>query len=186
MESERLERYVILDRDGVINEDSDAYIKSADEWIPIPGSIEAIARLSRAGLDIFVATNQSGLARGLFDEQTLTEMHAKMHRLVQDAGGKIQSIAFCPHGPDDGCECRKPQPGLIHQIEKRASRSAQHAWFVGDTSKDILAARAAGACPILVRTGKGQRTLDQGKHLEDVAVVDNLAQAAELILSTRE
>lgn len=183
MNSERLERYVILDRDGVINQDSDAYIKSAEEWVPIPGSINAIAQLSAAGLDIFIATNQSGLARGLFDLETLDAMHQKMLALVEEAGGRIHSIVFCPHGPDEGCDCRKPQPGLVHQIEKIASRSAQLAWFVGDTSKDILAARATGASPILVKTGKGQRTLDKGEHLDGVRIADDLAEAANLILA---
>lgn len=183
MKSERFERFVILDRDGVINEDSDAYIKSSDEWVPIPGSIEAIAALSQAGLDIFIATNQSGLARGLFNIAALEAMHQKMRSLVEDAGGHIHSIVFCPHGPDAGCDCRKPQPGLVRQIEKLASRSAQQAWFVGDTSKDILAARASGAKPILVKTGKGQRTLDVGEDLEGVPVAKDLAEAAEWILA---
>lgn len=183
MNSERCERFVILDRDGVINEDSDDYIKSAEEWVPIPGSIDAIARLSKAGLDIFIATNQSGLARGLFDAHALEAMHAKMRRLVEAAGGCIHSIVFCPHGPDEGCNCRKPQPGLVHQIEKLALRSARNAWFVGDTSKDLLAARATGATPILVRTGKGQRTLEKGEHLDGVSVADDLAEAAEWILA---
>lgn len=182
MESDWSERFVILDRDGVINEDSDAYIKSADEWVPIPGSIEAIARLTRAGLDVYVATNQSGLARGLFDEPTLSEMHDKMCALVEENGGHIRGIAFCPHGPDEGCDCRKPAPGLVRQIEQMAGRSANQAWFVGDTSKDILAARQTGAKPVLVRTGKGERTLEKGEHLDGVSVVDDLRQATDLIL----
>lgn len=186
MKSDPVRHFVILDRDGVINEDSDEYIKSAEEWVPIAGSIDAISLLSKAGLDIFVATNQSGLARGLFDRATLDAMHAKMLRLVEAAGGEIKAIVFCPHGPDDGCDCRKPAPGLVRQIEKLANRSPENAWFVGDTSKDILAARATGARPILVRTGKGQRTLEKGEHLDDVPVVDDLYAAAKLILEERE
>src|SRR5690606_4302045 len=106
-------RVIILDRDGVINEDSDEYIKSPQEWIPIPGSLEAIARLHRAGWRVVVATNQSGVARGLFDIDTLMRIHEKMHRAVEEAGGRIEAVFFCPHGPDDACQCRKPRPGLL-------------------------------------------------------------------------
>ena len=120
-------KLVILDRDGVINEDSDDYIKTLDEWIPIAGSIDAIARLSRAGYSIAVATNQSGLARGYFDEVTLANMHALLCELVEEAGGQVDTICYCPHGPDEGCRCRKPAPGLLEQIsaELQLKRSAR-------------------------------------------------------------
>ncbi len=177
-------RLVILDRDGVINEDSDAYIKSTEEWNPIPGSIEAIGRLSRAGFRIAVATNQSGLARGLYDLDTLHAMHDKMLRLVDAAGGVIECIVYCPHGPDDGCECRKPRPGLVRQIEVQTGMPASRAWFVGDSLKDLQVARATGALPILVRTGKGVRTESAGRELEGVPVFDDLASATEYILES--
>lgn len=177
-------RLVILDRDGVINEDSDAYIKSTEEWQAIPGSIEAIGRLCSAGFRVAVATNQSGLARGLYSLDTLHAMHAKMTGLVSAAGGAIEVIAYCPHGPDDDCDCRKPRPGLVHRIEAETGMSAEQAWFVGDSLKDLQVARATGALPILVRTGKGTRTEAAGAELEGVPVFDNLAAATEYILES--
>lgn len=152
-------KLIILDRDGVINEDSDDYIKSLDEWIPIPGSIEAIAALSRAGYTVTVATNQSGIARKYFDEYELAGMHQKMCSLVEDAGGEISGVFFCPHGPEDDCECRKPRTGLLEQIECEFGTSVENAPFVGDSAKDILAAKLAGCRPVLVLTGKGQSTV---------------------------
>jgi D-glycero-D-manno-heptose 1,7-bisphosphate phosphatase len=130
-------RLVVLDRDGVINEDSDDYIKTLDEWIPIPGSIEAIARLSRAGYKIGVATNQSGLARGYFDEVTLANMHAQLCALVEEEGGQVDAICYCPHGPDDNCHCRKPAPGLLEQLSEELQIPVAGAWFVGDSGKDL-------------------------------------------------
>jgi D-glycero-D-manno-heptose 1,7-bisphosphate phosphatase len=151
-------KLIILDRDGVINEDSDDYIKSAEEWVPIAGSIEAIAALSKAGYTIAVATNQSGISRHLFDEFDLAAMHQKMCNLVEEQGGEIAGVFFCPHGPDDGCECRKPGIGLLKQIESEFGTSVTDAPFVGDSDKDLLAARLAGCRPVLVLTGKGAAT----------------------------
>lgn len=177
-------KLVILDRDGVINEDSDDYIKSLDEWVPIPGSIAAIARLSRAGYKIGVATNQSGLARGYFDEITLANMHALLCALVEEEGGQVDAICYCPHGPNDGCHCRKPAPGLLEQISDELRMPVTGAWYIGDTAKDIELGLKMGCKSILVRTGKGRQTeakIAQAKG-QALAVVDDLAAAAELIL----
>jgi D-glycero-D-manno-heptose 1,7-bisphosphate phosphatase len=177
---------IILDRDGVINEDSDDYIKTPDEWRPIAGSMQAIARLHRAGYRVVVATNQSGLARGLFDVDALTAIHAKMNNTVSEAGGHIDAVFFCPHGPDDGCTCRKPATGLLEDIRSRLGISLEGVPCVGDSLRDITSARDVTARPILVRTGKGRRTLKSKKnvkHLKDVAVYDDLAGAVEALLA---
>jgi D-glycero-D-manno-heptose 1,7-bisphosphate phosphatase len=174
---------VILDRDGVINEDSDAYIKSPDEWLPIPGSLEAIAQLTQSGARVVVATNQSGIARGLFTIDTLLAIHDKMLRNVSDAGGHIDAIFFCPHGPNDGCSCRKPLPGLYQQIAERLDVSLAGVPAIGDAYRDLAAARAVGADPILVRSGKGERTLAAGKNLAGVRVFADLAEAVETLLA---
>ena len=173
---------IILDRDGVINEDSDDYIKSPEEWVPIPGSLEAIARLTRAGYRIAVATNQSGVARGLFDGDTLQRIHDKMRGAVAAAGGEIAAIFFCPHGPDDGCACRKPQPGLLRDIAAHFHVDLSGVPAVGDSLRDIQAAQAVGAWPILVRTGKGERTVMRGEGLAGVAVYPDLAAAVDALL----
>lgn len=174
---------VILDRDGVINEDSPAYIKSPEEWIPIPGSLEAIARLHRAGWHVVVATNQSGIARRLFDPDTLVRIHEKMRRSVTETGGRIDAIFFCPHGPQDNCDCRKPKPGLFLDIARRLRISLQDVPAIGDSLADLHAARAAGAHPILVKTGKGADTLAACKHPPAVSIYDNLASAVDQLLS---
>lgn len=158
-------KLLVLDRDGVINQDSDEYVKSVDEWIPIPGSIDAIARLSRAGFTLAVATNQSGLARGYFSEADLSAMHDKMLALVHAAGGKIDQILWCPHGPDDQCRCRKPLPGMMETILENTSAPAGSRWVVGDSLRDLEAGAAVGLTPLLVKTGKGERTLAAGKPL---------------------
>jgi D-glycero-D-manno-heptose 1,7-bisphosphate phosphatase len=173
--------YLILDRDGVINEDSDAYIKSPEEWIPIPGSLEAIAQLTARGYRIVVLTNQSGLARGLFDEQTLERIHAKMLGAVKAAGGKIEAIFHCPHGPEDGCECRKPKPGLFRAFADHYGINLAGLPAIGDSFRDLEAARVVGASPILVKTGKGHRTLIHHSDL-DVPVFANLHEAAQHLL----
>lgn len=175
---------MILDRDGVINEDSDDYIKSLDEWLPIPGSIAAIARLSQAGFRIAVATNQSGLARGYFDEITLANMHALLCALVEEAGGQVDAICYCPHGPDEGCHCRKPAPGLLEQISAELQLPLAGAWYVGDTLKDLELGLRMGCRAVLVRTGKGRHTEArlEASMRKAVNVVDNLAAAADLIL----
>lgn len=185
-DAETTTRLVILDRDGVINHDSDDYIRSVDEWIPIDGSIAAIAALSKAGYLVAVATNQSGLARGFFDEITLANMHSLLSALVEEAGGRIDALCYCPHGPADGCSCRKPAPGLLLQLSAELQVPLLGAWYVGDSGKDIELALATGCKPILVRTGKGRETeltlaADQRAATR---VVDDLAAAADLILAS--
>ncbi|MCE8029918.1 D-glycero-beta-D-manno-heptose 1,7-bisphosphate 7-phosphatase [Halomonas daqingensis] len=177
-------RLVILDRDGVINRDSDAYIKTLDEWIPYPSSIEAIARLSRAGWQVAIATNQSGIARGYYDETTLATMHAELERLVAAAGGEIAHIAYCPHGPDDGCNCRKPRPGLLEEIRTRLGLdSLEGSWIVGDSLRDLQAGESMGCRSVLVRTGKGSRTEANGSGLENAQIFNDLAAFADWLLS---
>ncbi|MDA9909761.1 D-glycero-beta-D-manno-heptose 1,7-bisphosphate 7-phosphatase [Gammaproteobacteria bacterium] len=176
---------IILDRDGVINYDSDDYIKNAEEWIPLPGSIEAISELSRAGFKICVATNQSGLGRGLFTEYDLSNMHELMRLVVEEQGGKIDGIFFCPHTPDDKCSCRKPGVELLNQIEQQFSQSVENSWFIGDTEKDIDAALAKHCKPILVLTGKGsltQATIKPEK-LINIPVFDDLFSATMFVIS---
>lgn len=175
---------IIIDRDGVINFDSDNYIKSVEEWQPIPGSLEAMAKLHQAGFLVAVATNQSGLARGLFSLDTLHAMHQKMYDLLAKLGGKIDALAYCPHGPDEACECRKPKPGLLQQISKKLSHPLSEAYFVGDSFKDIEAARAVGAKAVLVRTGKGERTLQAHPELvNEVPVYNNFQEFANTLLN---
>jgi len=148
-------KLVILDRDGTINEDSDDFIKTPEEWLPLPGSLEAIARLNHAGWHVVVASNQSGLGRGLFDVSTLNAMHAKMHKLLAAVGGRVDAIFYCPHGPEDACRCRKPEPGLFEQIAERFGADLHQVPAVGDSARDILAGMAVGCEPHLVLTGKG-------------------------------
>ena len=174
---------IILDRDGVINQDSDNYIKSPQEYIPLPGSLEAIARLNQAGYTVAVATNQSGVGRGLYDETTLEQIHAKLKGLLAEVGGHVDGIFFCPHTPDDQCDCRKPAPGLLQQISEHYAMPLTGVPLVGDALRDLQAARAVGASPILVRTGKGVRTLEKGEELEDVPVFDDLAAAVDSLLA---
>lgn len=173
---------IILDRDGVINEDSDNYIKSPEEFIPIPGSLEAISRLNHAGYLVMIATNQSGIARGYFDMDTLNQIHDKLKRILNGLGGHIDGIFFCPHGPDDQCRCRKPQPGLLEEIARRLDTSLAGVPVVGDSLRDLQAAQQVGATPVLVRTGKGERTLAKGEGLEAVPVFDNLASYVDHLL----
>lgn len=177
---------IILDRDGTINEDSEDYIKSPDEWIPVPGSIEAIGRLSRADYQVVVATNQSGIARGMYDMDTLNRIHARMIEKVAEQGGQIDGIFICPHGPDDHCECRKPKPGLYIEIAKRLNTKLNGVYAVGDSARDVVAAREAGATPVLVRTGKGERTLSEpGPELEGVPIFDDLATFTDQLVTGR-
>lgn len=179
-----MNKLIILDRDGVINHDSDNYIKSADEWLPIDGSIDAIARLSQAGYRIFIASNQSGLARGLFQQADLDAMHEKLLSLVAGAGGKIAGIFYCPHHPDDNCRCRKPKTGLIDDIESALKTSVADCFFIGDSIKDLRAGRAKHCRTILVKTGKGHASLRQLQEqpMDKVLVFDNLAAAASFIV----
>ncbi|MCM2129307.1 D-glycero-beta-D-manno-heptose 1,7-bisphosphate 7-phosphatase [Larsenimonas rhizosphaerae] len=177
---------IILDRDGVINEDSPHYIKSVDEWIPIPGAIEAIAALYNAGYTIAVATNQSGIARQLFDEATLAAMHSKMCSLVEKAGGHISHIAWCPHGPKDNCHCRKPSPGLLESIRDTLGyQDLKSSWMVGDSLRDLQAGDRVGCRLALVRTGKGEKTsheLAALSHPDSVIVSESLAEFAARLL----
>ncbi len=175
-------KLIILDRDGVINEDSDEYVKSPDEFKFIPGSLEAIARLNNAGFRVAIATNQSGLARGYFGLDALNQMHAKLYRALDSVGGSIELIAFCPHGPDDACTCRKPEPGLYLQIAERMGCTLTDVPIIGDSARDLEAARTVGARPVLVRTGKGERTLAKGLGLEGVPVYRDLAEAVSALV----
>ena len=154
-------RLVILDRDGTINADSDEYVKSADEWQPLPGALDAIARLNHAGWHVVVASNQSGLGRGLFDVAALNAMHAKMHKLLTAPGGRIDAVFYCPHSPEEACACRKPLPGLFEQIGERYGMDLHGVHTVGDTLRDLQAGAAMGCLPHLVLTGKGEKLRDQ-------------------------
>ncbi len=180
----RKNRLVILDRDGVINRDSPEFVKTADEWLPLPGSIEAIAALSKAGFSVAVASNQSGLARGLVSEEALREMHCKLLELVAAEGGQVDLIVICPHGPDAGCDCRKPNPGLMHQIGAHFDIDVMGVPVIGDSLRDLQAGAAAGCRPVLVRTGNGARTeAALPAELADVEVYDDLAAAAAALLA---
>jgi D-glycero-D-manno-heptose 1,7-bisphosphate phosphatase len=176
-------KLIILDRDGVINRDSDAYIKAPEEWEAIPGSLKAIACLNEAGYRVIVATNQSGIGRGLFDIEALHRIHEKMRCELAAAGGNVDAIVFCPHRPEDGCACRKPKPGLLLDIASRLQVSLAGVPAIGDSLRDLQAARAVGALPILVKTGKGRRTLDRHPDLGDVPVYEDLAEAAAALLA---
>jgi len=150
-------KLVILDRDGTINEDRDDYVKSPEEWHPLPQALEAIARLNHAGWHVAVASNQSGLGRGLFDVATLNAMHAKMNKLLAAVGGRVDAVFFCPHSPDEACGCRKPLPGLFEQIGERYGIDLQGVPCVGDSLRDLQAGHAVGCAPHLVLTGKGKQ-----------------------------
>ena len=170
---------IILDRDGVINRDSREFVKNADEWVPLTGSIDAIADLSRAGYTVTVASNQSGLARGLFSRNALRAMHRKLRRLVAAEGGHVDRIVVCPHGPDDNCGCRKPRPGLLLRLARHYGTSLDGVPVVGDSLRDLQAAAAAGATPLLVRTGNGMKAeAALPDDLRSVEVFDDLAAVA--------
>jgi D-glycero-D-manno-heptose 1,7-bisphosphate phosphatase len=168
-------KLVILDRDGTINEDSDEYIKSPAEWRAIPGSLEAIGRLTQAGYRIVVATNQSGIARGLFDTATLIAIHDTLQRAAAQAGGRVDAFFFCPHAADSACECRKPRPGMLREVARRFNVSLADVHMVGDAQRDLEAAAAAGAKPVLVLTGKGEKTRSEGKLPPGTQVFPDLA-----------
>ena len=180
-------KLVILDRDGTINEDRDDFVKSPAEWVPIPGSLEAIARLNHAGWHTVVATNQSGLARGLFDMSALNAIHARMNRELAEFGGRIDAVFFCPHGPDDGCACRKPLPGLFTVIGERYGVSLRDTYAIGDSLRDLKAGVAAGCAAHLVRTGKGA-ALDAAalralvKEVPHAVIHDDLASFAQQLV----
>jgi D-glycero-D-manno-heptose 1,7-bisphosphate phosphatase len=174
-------KLVILDRDGVINYDSDQFIKSPDEWRPIAGSLEAIAQLNQAGYRVVVASNQSGLGRGLFCMATLNRIHAKMHKLVAQAGGRIDAVFLCPHAADARCACRKPQAGLFREIAARYHVELKGVPAIGDALRDLQAALAVGARPILVRTGKGRLTQEGGDLPAGVDIYEDLAAAVRAL-----
>jgi D-glycero-D-manno-heptose 1,7-bisphosphate phosphatase len=171
-------KLVILDRDGTINHDSDDYIKSPLEWRPLEGSLEAIARLTQAGYRVVVATNQSGIARGLFDTSTLIAIHDMLQRAAGQLGGRIDAFFFCPHAADAGCPCRKPQPGMLFEVARRFNVSLGGVYMVGDAQRDLEAAAAAGAKPVLVLTGKGEKTRAEGKLPPRTEVFSDLAAFA--------
>jgi D-glycero-D-manno-heptose 1,7-bisphosphate phosphatase len=167
-------KVVVLDRDGVINVDSDAFIKSPDEWVALPGSLEAIARLNQAGYRVAIATNQSGIGRGLFDMNALNAMHLKMHRMAAAVGGRIDAVFFCPHTAEDHCECRKPKPGMLKMIAERFEVDPKGTPSVGDSLRDLQAGAVLGFAPHLVLTGKGRKTLEAGGLPEGTKVHDDL------------
>jgi len=180
-------KLVALDRDGVINYESDHYIRNVDQWHPIPGSLEAIARLSKAGFKVAVATNQSGLGRGLLDQVSLDAIHAELQQRVEQLGGQLEGVFYCPHRPEENCRCRKPQPGLLKAIERHTGMSIAGCPFIGDSARDLEAAERAGCIPMLVRTGRGDQTLKElqsepVRHPE-LLIFPDLAHAVTAILS---
>lgn len=176
-------KLIILDRDGVINFDSDKFIKSPDEWKPIPGSLEAVARLNQNGFRVVVASNQSGIGRGLFDMATLNAIHAKMHKALARFGGRIDAVFYCPHPADSQCDCRKPKTGLFEQIAERFHADLAGVPAIGDSLRDLQAAAEAGCQPMLVETGKGRKTRDAGDLPEGTQIFSSLAEAVDAILS---
>ena len=179
-------KLIILDRDGVINQDSDRYIKSPAEWQPIPGSIEAIARLHQGGFRIVVATNQSGIGRGLFDMATFNAMNDKMMEMVFRQGGRIDALFFCPHTDAENCNCRKPKTGMYEDIAARMHTDLKGVPFVGDAIRDLQAADAVGGLPILVLTGKGKKTKEAGGLPRKTQVFADLADVSRHLVAARE
>ena len=177
-------KIVILDRDGVINYDSDQYIKSPAEWRAMPGSLEAIAKLTQAGYKVVIASNQSGLGRGLFDMDTLNAIHDKMHRAVQAVGGRIDAVFYCPHTSDSKCNCRKPKPGMFQRIGACFNTDLSDAYVIGDSLRDLQPAASVGARSVLVLTGKGEATQAEGNLPEGTLIFSDLAAAVEYILKS--
>jgi len=176
-------KLAILDRDGVINYDSADFIKSTDEWEALPGSLAAIARLTQAGWRVVVASNQSGLARGLFDMETLNAIHAKMRQQLAALGGQLDAIFLCPHGPDDGCDCRKPRPGMLNDILRRFDADPAQVPVVGDSLRDLQATHAAGCQPWLVLTGNGVNTQTAGSLPPETQICADLAAVVDSLLA---
>jgi D-glycero-D-manno-heptose 1,7-bisphosphate phosphatase len=179
----RAARVIVLDRDGVINHDSDQFIKSPDEWRPIPGSLEAVSRLNHAGFRVVVATNQSGVGRGLLDIATLNAIHERMHKALAQVGGRIDAIFYCPHTADSQCECRKPKPGMLEEIGRRFNVDMTGIPCIGDSPRDLAAAEAVGAQPMLVLTGKGEKTLRDGGFPRNTVIFPDLAFAVAALLA---
>ena len=176
-------KLIILDRDGVINQDSAAYIKSPQEWRPIPGSLNAISRLNQAGFHVIVATNQSGIGRGLFDMAALNAIHEKMHKALAQAGARVDAIFFCPHAADDNCNCRKPRPGMLDDIAHRLNTDLAGVPMIGDSLRDLQAAAIAKAAPMLVLTGKGKKTQRAGGLPPGTPVFPDLAHAVDALVA---
>lgn len=177
-------KIIILDRDGVINQDSDNFIKSVDEFIPLSGSIEAIAKLKHAGYKVYIATNQSGIARGFYTVGTLHAMHDKLASLLKEHNAEIDGIEFCPHGPENNCDCRKPKAGMYLTIAKQAGLSdCSDILVVGDSLRDLQAAQSINAKPYLVRTGKGERTIKKSENLEGVSIYNDLSDFVNQLLN---
>ncbi len=176
-------KLVILDRDGVINEDYDNFIKSPDEWIPIPGSLEAITLLNKHGYTIAVATNQSGIARGLYSIETLDAIHEKMHHAVEKAGGEIAAVYYCPHVNEDQCDCRKPKSKMAEDIGKQFAIDLKGVPGIGDSLRDLQAFANVGCQPMLVLTGKGKKTLAEGNLPDGTIVFNHLAEAVQHIIT---
>jgi D-glycero-D-manno-heptose 1,7-bisphosphate phosphatase len=177
-------RWVILNRDGVINEDAGAYVTSPGEWVPIPGSLDAIAQLHQSGFRVAVLTNQAGIARGAFGLEALERVHDTMRQQAEQAGGRIDAVFVCPHGPEDGCACRAPKPGLLERLARELQVDLRGVAVVGDCLRDLQAAGSVGAEPILVATGQGQKTLRRNPNL-DLQSFANLHEAAQYILFTQ-
>ncbi len=176
---------IILDRDGVINYDSDYYIKSPDEWLPIPGSLTAIAQLNRAGFRVVIATNQSGVARGLYDLEMLSQIHEKLIRELTSVGGYIEEIFFCPHHPAENCECRKPKLGMFKQIQAKYKVDLRDTFFIGDTFTDMQAAKEIPCKPILILSEKGQQALAMHPELASIPHFPDLAEAVHYVLAQK-
>ncbi|HEX4045794.1 MAG TPA: D-glycero-beta-D-manno-heptose 1,7-bisphosphate 7-phosphatase [Gammaproteobacteria bacterium] len=174
--------FIILDRDGVINFESTAYIKSPAEWLPIPGSLEAIAYLNRAGFRVLIATNQSGIGRGYYDVDMLDAIHEKLMRELAMVGGYVEEIFFCPHHPEDGCFCRKPQPGLIYNLQKKYSVNLAETFFIGDSLVDMQAAKTTGCRPLLVLSGNGQSAIEKYPELLSIPHFPNLAATVDYVV----
>jgi D-glycero-D-manno-heptose 1,7-bisphosphate phosphatase len=176
-------KLVILDRDGVINVDSEHFIKNPSEWKPIPGSLEAIARLNHMGYRVVIASNQSGVGRGLFDMDALNAINDKMYRALSQVGGRVDALFYCPHAADSNCECRKPRPGMLIDIGQRFNADLTGVPAIGDSLRDLQAADAVGAQPMLVLTGKGKKTEEEGGLPEHTLIFPDLAEAVRHIIA---
>ncbi len=179
-------KLIILDRDGVINHDSDAFIKSPDEWVPIPGSLQAIARLNQAGYRVVVATNQSGIGRKLFDMATLNAIHQKMHAAAQQVGATIDAVFFCPHMADENCDCRKPKPGMLQEISRRYEVNLKGVHTIGDSLRDLQSGFVVGCIPHLVLTGKGRKTQEKGGLPPGTQIHPDLATMVDHLLASNQ
>lgn len=179
-------KLVVLDRDGVINEAREGVIKSADDFVPIEGSYEAISTLCQHDYRVVVITNQSGISRGLVTIDEVNALHERMHQSVASHGGRVDAILLCPHKPDDGCNCRKPRPGMLHDLMERLDIELNGVPLVGDSLRDVQTAMVVGATPVLVKTGHGERTIEENKHLDNVEVFENLQEFVEQLIASEE